>query len=55
MSVEIPCEVEWWVHRVATSKFYRADPQEILSRWSWRTLWQAHLVINAFERKGAVG
>jgi hypothetical protein len=42
--------VDWWVHEIASSDLYSADPSVIRSQWSWRDVVQARMVIRAFAR-----
>lgn len=37
------------MHRIAISDTYRCQPWEILERWSWMEVWEAHRVLDYLE------
>jgi hypothetical protein len=41
--------VNWWIHRVATSKHYHVSPHEIRSCWTWAELCETHAMLDAFD------
>lgn len=46
----LPEEIDWWIHRVATSDVY-SDPLHVI-QWQWTIddLLDAHIVLDAYHR-----
>lgn len=49
MHFELPAEIEWALHRVATSGRYHDSLDTIATRWSLADLFDAHDVLDALE------
>jgi hypothetical protein len=41
--------VDWWVHEIAISEWYRCQPWEIMENWSWQEVWEAHQVLDYIQ------
>lgn len=56
MSAPPPAEVDWDIHRVASSSFYSSSLYEIETLWTICDVWDANRVIDVkldLERKAA--
>jgi hypothetical protein len=48
--VKIPIEVNWFIHRIATSQNYHASLIEIQAQWSIDDGLDAHEILDCYER-----
>lgn len=47
MTIDLPGDVPWEVHRVATARRYSDSLHTIMTRWSLVEVWRANLVLDA--------
>jgi len=47
VTIDLPGDVPWEVHRVATSRRYTDPLHTIMTRWSLIDVWRANLVLDA--------
>jgi hypothetical protein len=49
-SEPIPEEIDWWVHRVATSGRYHSSLKEIQNEWTLHDLLDAIIVLDIYDK-----
>jgi hypothetical protein len=53
VSLRIPAGVDWRVHRIAISSYYKDPLATILDHWTLNELADAHLVLDCLEEAEA--
>lgn len=49
MTLSIPEQVDWDIHRIASSKFYSSSLVEIETQWTICDVWDANRVLDVYD------